>query len=43
MGTPPALSRAVEDALSPLGIEVNRLPVTPGRLQDMVREARGEE
>jgi CO/xanthine dehydrogenase Mo-binding subunit len=43
MGTPPALSRAVEDALSPLGIEVNALPVTPGRIQDMVREARGEE
>ncbi|MGM0591899.1 MAG: xanthine dehydrogenase family protein molybdopterin-binding subunit [Halobacteriota archaeon] len=43
MGAPPAVSRAVEDALEPYGIEVDSLPLMPGRLQDMIREARGDE
>jgi len=38
MGAPPAISRAVEDALSPFGVRVDAIPLMPGRLQDMIRE-----
>jgi carbon-monoxide dehydrogenase large subunit len=32
LGPPAALANAVTDALAPLGVEVNELPITPGRL-----------
>ena len=41
IGAPAALANAVSDALSPLGIEINELPITPERLFRLVREARG--
>lgn len=39
MGTPPALAAAIEDALKPLGVKVDELPVTPARLRGLIREA----
>ena len=32
IGAPAAVANALADALSPLGIEINELPVTPERL-----------
>jgi carbon-monoxide dehydrogenase large subunit len=37
-----AVAGAVEDALRPLGIRVNRMPLGPARIGDLVREARGD-
>ena len=39
MGAPPAIAAAVEDALKPLGIKVDSLPLTPKVLRGMIREA----
>ena len=39
MGAPPALSSAVEDALSGFGLKVDELPLTPYRLRTMIRSA----
>lgn len=36
---PAAIANAVSDALHPLGIAVNELPVTPARLWRRLREA----
>jgi len=32
IGAPAAIANAVSDALSPLGIEIDELPITPERL-----------
>ena len=40
IGAPAALANAVSDALSPLGIEINELPITPERLFQLVRAAK---
>lgn len=37
MGAPPALTRAVEDALSRYGVRVDELPLTPRRVRSLVR------
>jgi CO/xanthine dehydrogenase Mo-binding subunit len=39
MGAPGALSSAVEDALAPLGVRADELPLTPRRLRALIREA----
>lgn len=39
IGAPAAIANAVADALSPLGIEVNELPITPQRLFQLLRKA----
>ena len=39
MGSPPAIAAAVEDALKPLGVKVDSLPLTPKVLRAMIREA----
>ena len=39
MGAPPALAAAIEDALKPLGVKVDALPVTPSRLRGLIRAA----
>ncbi len=39
IGAPAAIANAVTDALAPLGIEVNELPVTPERLFRMLAKA----
>lgn len=39
MGTPPALTAAIEDALKPLGIKIDELPLSPNRLRKLIREA----
>jgi aerobic carbon-monoxide dehydrogenase large subunit len=37
LGPPAVLANAVADALAPLGVEVNELPITPARLWDRAR------
>src|ERR1700730_336468 len=39
MGAPPAICSAIEDALRPLGVKVDTMPVTPRRLRTLIREA----
>lgn len=39
IGAPAAIANAVSDALSPLGIEIDTLPVTPDRIFHMIRGA----
>jgi CO/xanthine dehydrogenase Mo-binding subunit len=39
MGAPPALAAAIEDALRPLGVKIDALPVTPSRLRALIRAA----
>jgi carbon-monoxide dehydrogenase large subunit len=43
IGAPPALVNAIVDALSPLGIEHIDMPVTPERLWQTIRAARGRQ
>ena len=38
MGAPPALMAAIEDALSPLGVKIDELPVSASRLRELIRE-----
>jgi carbon-monoxide dehydrogenase large subunit len=40
IGSPAAIANAVSDALSPLGIEINELPITPERLFRLIEAAR---
>jgi CO/xanthine dehydrogenase Mo-binding subunit len=39
MVAPPAVVSAIEDALVPLGVRIDTLPVTPARLRALIREA----
>jgi carbon-monoxide dehydrogenase large subunit len=43
IGSPAAVANAVSDALSPLGIEINELPVTPERLFRLIEAAQTRE
>jgi aerobic carbon-monoxide dehydrogenase large subunit len=36
---PAAVANAIEDALRPLGVRVNRMPLNPARISDLVEEA----
>src|SRR5205807_8952026 len=40
IGAPAAVANAVADALAPLGIEINELPVTPERLFRLLEAVR---
>jgi 3-oxo-Delta1-steroid hydratase/dehydrogenase large subunit len=40
LGAPAALANAVNDALRPLGISINTLPLKVSRLDDMIAGAR---
>ena len=40
IGAPAAVANALADALSPLGIEINELPVTPERLFRLIKAAK---
>jgi carbon-monoxide dehydrogenase large subunit len=42
IGAPAAIANAVADALSPLGIEINELPVTPDRLFRLIEAAKNK-
>jgi carbon-monoxide dehydrogenase large subunit len=42
IGAPAAIANAVTDALSPLRIEINELPVTPERIFRLIEAARGK-
>lgn len=39
MVAPPAVASAIEDALRPLGVRIDTVPVTPSRLRALIREA----
>ena len=39
MSAPAVMAAAIEDALEPLGVEIMQLPVPPGRLRQLIREA----
>ena len=43
IGAPAAVANAIADALSPLGIEINELPVTPERLFRLIEAARARD
>jgi carbon-monoxide dehydrogenase large subunit len=40
LGSVPAVANAIADALAPLGVVVNRLPLTPSAIRDLVAAAR---
>jgi aerobic carbon-monoxide dehydrogenase large subunit len=40
LGAVPAVANAVADALAPLGIKINRLPLTPAAISDLVAASR---
>jgi len=40
IGPPAALANAIADALSPFGVEVTEIPITPERIVRLVRGAR---
>ncbi len=42
IGAPAAVANAVADALSPLGVEINELPITPERLFRLIEAARAK-
>jgi CO/xanthine dehydrogenase Mo-binding subunit len=39
MGAPPAVASAVEDALRPLGVRIDALPLTPNHIRSLIRQA----
>ena len=43
IGAPAAIANAVADALSPLGIDINELPITPERLFRLIEKAKARE
>ncbi len=42
LGPPPALCSAVEDALSPFGVEIRETPLTPDRIVDLIEKAQAK-
>jgi CO/xanthine dehydrogenase Mo-binding subunit len=43
MGAPPAVASAIEDALRPLGVSIDALPLTPKHLRALIREAQARQ
>jgi len=43
MGAPPAVASAIEDALRPLGVTIDALPLTPKNLRTLIREAQARQ
>ena len=39
MGAPPAVASAIEDALRPLGVKIDAVPLTPKHLRTLIRAA----
>ena len=39
IGAPPAFVNAVADALSPLGVKITRVPLTPAAIVALIEEA----
>ena len=42
LGAPAAIANAINDALRPLGVSINTLPLTVSKLGDLIAEARGK-
>jgi len=42
MVAPPAVTRAVEDALKPLGVKIDELPMTPEKIVKWVTQAQAK-
>jgi CO/xanthine dehydrogenase Mo-binding subunit len=43
MPVPAVIANAVDDALTPFGIVIDRIPISPARLLEQIAEARGEQ
>jgi CO/xanthine dehydrogenase Mo-binding subunit len=41
MTAPAVIANAVSDALAPLGVRINELPMSPTRLWELIQRARG--
>jgi 2-furoyl-CoA dehydrogenase large subunit len=42
MSVPPAIGNAIGDALAPLGVVVDELPLTPNKIWKMIRDAKNK-
>jgi CO/xanthine dehydrogenase Mo-binding subunit len=42
MGAPPAICSALEDALRPLNVKIDTMPMTPSKLRGLIREAQAQ-
>ena len=42
LGAPAAIANAINDALRPLGVSINTLPLTPSKLGDLIAKGRGQ-
>jgi carbon-monoxide dehydrogenase large subunit len=40
IGAPPAVVNAIADALSPFGVSLSQLPISPERIVTLLQEAR---
>jgi 2-furoyl-CoA dehydrogenase large subunit len=40
MSVPPAIGNAVADALAPLGVEINELPLSPNKIWGLIHKAK---
>ncbi|MFC4943000.1 molybdopterin cofactor-binding domain-containing protein [Pseudonocardia sp. GCM10023141] len=40
LGVPAVIASAVEDALAPLGVRITSMPLSPGRIGDLIEDAR---
>jgi aerobic carbon-monoxide dehydrogenase large subunit len=43
IGAPPAVANAVADALTPLGVTITRLPLTPAAIVELIEHAGGDQ
>jgi CO/xanthine dehydrogenase Mo-binding subunit len=43
MGAPPAVASAIEDALRPLGVKIDAVPLTPKHLRALIRDAQARQ
>ncbi|MEO8955632.1 MAG: hypothetical protein ABI396_00215 [Ktedonobacteraceae bacterium] len=42
MVAPPAVTRAVEDALQPFGVKIDEMPITPEKIVKWVKQAQAQ-
>jgi 2-furoyl-CoA dehydrogenase large subunit len=42
MSVPAAIANAIADALAPLGVTINELPLSPNKIWHLIQEAKGQ-
>ena len=42
MSVPPAIGNALADALGPLGVEINELPMSPNKIWGLIQKAKSK-